>query len=173
MYLAVGLEGTAPEVDWMCDRISKQWRSSGLRERHLVTDEAARAFLGRLAQFPAEPAPLVLKGGVVPSHATRLMAAARELSPDISLLAHAGNGSLFLRFAEFPSAGLARTVVARLQSLAALGQGSVSVLSNPGGAEMTHQCVWGGIDAPFALMTSVKQQCDPRNLLTPGRFVYL
>jgi FAD/FMN-containing dehydrogenase len=60
-----------------------------------------------------------------------------------------------------------------LQSLAAIGHGSVSVLSNPGGSEMTHQCVWGGIDAPFDLMTSVKRQFDPRNVLNPGRFVYL
>jgi glycolate oxidase FAD binding subunit len=173
MYLAVGFEGTASEVDWLCERLATQWRGSGLPEPRRVTDDAAHECLQRLAQFPAEPSPLVLKGGVVPSHVTRLMAAARELSPDVSLLAHAGNGTVLARFAQFPAAGLARTVVARLQSLAAIGHGSVSVLSNPGGSEMTHQCVWGGIDAPFDLMTSVKRQFDPRNVLNPGRFVYL
>jgi FAD/FMN-containing dehydrogenase len=38
---------------------------------------------------------------------------------------------------------------------------------------MTHQSVWGGIDAAFDLMTKVKQQFDPRDILNRGRFVYL
>ena len=42
-----------------------------------------------------------------------------------------------------------------------------------GGAEMTHQSAWGGIDVPFALMTDIKREFDPGNLLNPGRFVYL
>ena len=50
--------------------------------------------------------------------------------------------------------------------------GNVVVLRNPSGGEMTHQSVWGGIDAPFALMERVKQQFDPQNLLNRGRFVY-
>jgi FAD/FMN-containing dehydrogenase len=116
---------------------------------------------------------LVLRGSVVPSHTTRLMASACEVAQDVSLLAHAGSGSVFMRFPEFPSDGLSRTVVGKLQAAAGSGHGHVVVLSNPSAAEMTHQCVWGGIDLPFDLMTDIKQQFDPRNVLNPGRFVYL
>ena len=103
----------------------------------------------------------------------RLMAAAREVAPDVSLLAHAGNGSVFMRFGEYPADGISRAVVGNLQGVAGVGHGNIVVLSNPSGAEMTHQSVWGGIDAPFGLMTDVKKQFDPKNLLNPGRFVYL
>jgi FAD/FMN-containing dehydrogenase len=74
---------------------------------------------------------------------------------------------------EFPSAGLARTLVGKLQAVAAAAHGNVVVLSNPGGSEMTHQSVWGAVDAPFGLMTAVKREFDPKNILNPDRFVYL
>jgi len=38
---------------------------------------------------------------------------------------------------------------------------------------MTHQSVWGGIDAPFALMSAVKRKFDPKDILNRGRFVYV
>jgi FAD/FMN-containing dehydrogenase len=38
---------------------------------------------------------------------------------------------------------------------------------------MTHQSVWGGLDVPFCLMSAVKQKFDPKNILNPGRFVYV
>ena len=79
---------------------------------------------------------------------------------------------MFVRFSKFPTGGLSRTLVAKLQTVAAAHHGHVIVLANPGGTEMTHQSVWGGVDVPFALMTEVKKQFDPKNLLNPGRFVY-
>ena len=63
-------------------------------------------------------------------------------------------------------------MIQKLAPVAGRGQGNVVVLSNPDGAEMTHQSVWGGINAPFALMSEVKRQFDPANILNPGRFVY-
>jgi FAD/FMN-containing dehydrogenase len=63
-------------------------------------------------------------------------------------------------------------LLARLAPLAAHAHGNVTILANPSGAEMTHQAVWGGIDAPFDLMTTVKREFDPQNLLNPGRFIY-
>ena len=77
-----------------------------------------------------------------------------------------------MRFAEFPADGLSRTLLQELTPIAGRGQGNVVVLSNPGGSEMTRQSVFSGIDAPFALMSEVKRQFDPKNILNPGRFVY-
>jgi FAD/FMN-containing dehydrogenase len=36
---------------------------------------------------------------------------------------------------------------------------------------LTHQAAWGG-SAPLALMTAIKRQFDPLDLLNRGRFVY-
>jgi hypothetical protein len=99
------------------------------------------------------------------------VASAREIDPRVSLQAHAGNGAVILRFPEFPKGGLSRTLIARLQPAAAAGKGHVVILSNPSGAETTHQSVWGG-QAPFWLMGEVKKKFDPKGILNPGRFVY-
>ena len=60
-----------------------------------------------------------------------------------------------------------------MQPAAAAHHGHLVILSNPSGAEMTHQSVWGGLDVPFSLMSAVKQKFDPKNILNPGRFVYV
>lgn len=171
--LVVGFEGTGPDVAWMQQQLLSEWKAQGLDSHRVIEEQDARDLWSRLAEFPAEPSPLVLKASVVPSGLTRLMKAARELDAACSLQAHAGNGILLARFADFPVEGLARTVVGRLQALASQAHGHLQVLANPSGAEMTHQCAWGGINAPFGLMTDIKRQFDPRNILNPGRFVYL
>ena len=63
-------------------------------------------------------------------------------------------------------------MVAKLQTKARELKGHAIILSNPGGTEQSPQSTWGG-SAPFDLMTAVKKQFDPKNLLNPGRFVYL
>ena len=173
MYLAVGLEGTVTEVNWMAKQLSTEWRGRGTARRKTVVGQNALNLWQRLFDFPGEESPLVIKASMVPSGTTRLIRAAREVDPDCSIQAHAGNGIAIVRCSSFPSEGLSRTLVSKLQPVANQFHGNIVVLSNPGGAEMTHQCVWGGIDAPFALMSRVKEQFDPKDLLNPGRFVYV
>jgi hypothetical protein len=101
-----------------------------------------------------------------------VVAAARKLDPQCSIQAHAGNGSVIIRFTKFPAQGLSRALVGDLLPVATAHRGNVVVLSNPSGAEMTHQSVWGAIDAPLDLMSEVKRRFDPRDILNRGRFVY-
>jgi glycolate oxidase FAD binding subunit len=170
LYLVVGLEGTGSEVESMVRQIAAEWRELGVAAP-LVVGEVA-ALWQRLIEFPAAgPSPLVLKASVVPSGTTAVVEAARALDPDCSIAAHAGNGSVILRFAKFPESGLSRALVGHLQPVAARHQGHVVVLSNPSGAEMTHQSAWGATDAPLALMAEIKRRFDPKNLLNRGRFV--
>lgn len=169
--LAVGFEGTAVEVDWQVQRLGQEWRELGAPRNTVFGDAAADALWRQLAAFPAvAAAALVLQASIVPSAVTSFLAALRDIDPACSIQAHAGNGAVVARFAEFPQDGLARTLVGRLQPAALAGRGHVAILSNPGGAEMTHQSVWGG-SAPFWLMGEVKQKFDPRGILNPGRFV--
>jgi glycolate oxidase FAD binding subunit len=171
LYLVVGLEGTGPEVEYMLRELSAEWHALGA-EAHAIGE--ASSLWQRLIEFPAAgESPLVLLASVVPSGTTAVIEAARKLDPDCSIQAQAGSGTVILKFAKFPGQGLSRALVGNLQPVAAAHHGHVVVLSNPTSAEMTHQSAWGGIDAPFDLMTEIKRRFDPRDILNRGRFVYL
>lgn len=172
VYLLIGVEGTSADVNWMVKQLPEEWRGRGIAKRKNIVGDKAAEIWQTLAEFPAGESPLVIKASVVPSGTTRFIAAAREIDPNCSVQAHAGNGVVIVRFSEFPKDGLSRTLVSKLQPVASSYKGHVVVLSNPGGSEMTHQCVWGGGSAPFELMSRVKEQFDPKDLLNPGRFVY-
>lgn len=171
--LAVGLEGTATEVEWMQRTIGAEWRAAGIDSIKMVEEAAARGLWSRLAEFPATgDSPLVLKASVVPSGVAALIRAIRRIDPAASYQSHAGNGVVIARFTKFPEGGLSRSLLSVLQPAAAAAHGKIVVLSNPSGAEATRQSWWGGLGAPGELMTSVKHQFDPKNLLNPGRFVF-
>jgi hypothetical protein len=104
----------------------------------------------------------VLKGSVVPSGTTALIDAARRLDPDCSIQAHAGNGTVLIKFSRFPAQGLSRALVGDLQPIAAAHHGQSSC-SNPSTAESASG-VWGATDSPLDLMAAVKHRFDPKNI---------
>jgi glycolate oxidase FAD binding subunit len=164
------LEGTTTEVLWMKDTLRREWRDAGI-VNPLMQDGAGEPWQ-KITEFSAhEDNPLTVQASVVPSGVLPFVAACRRWDPDCSVLAHAGNGSVFVRFAKFPDRGLAPLVMGELQPAAAAHHGHVVILNAPPGAEVTHQSVWGG-EAPLALMTAVKRRFDPLDLLNRGRFVY-
>ena len=125
-----------------------------------------------LCEFPAAAdAPLVVKAGVLPSRAVEFIKLVRQLDPQASLQAHAGNGIVIVRFAEFEAGEISRKLIARLHPAAQLAGGGAVVLSSTLEG-LTRQAVWGNVSKATAWMTKVKQQFDPKNLLNPGRFVY-
>ncbi|MEO8494370.1 MAG: FAD-binding oxidoreductase [Planctomycetota bacterium] len=174
LFLAVAIEGTEPEVTWMTTQLRLEWQRQGVDSHKIVEGEAAHELFASLTEFPScGKSPLVLRASMTPSGTTPFVKAVQTLNANCSIQAHAGNGIVIARMSEFPSAGLARTQVGSLQEVAASAHGNVVVLSNPSGAEMTRQSVWGAIDAPFELMTAVKREFDPKNILNPDRFVYV
>jgi glycolate oxidase FAD binding subunit len=172
LYLVVGLEGTALEVEYMVRQLTDEWRALGVAVP-LVVGEGASLWQ-RLVEFSAAgQSPLVVKANVTPSGTTSVIDASRALDVQCSIQAHAGNGAIIIKFANFPGGGLSRALVGNLQPVATKFKGNVVVLSNPSGSEMTHQSVWGVTDAPLWLMTEVKRKFDPKDILNRGRFVYL
>src|SRR5262249_50889314 len=154
LFLVVGLEGTAAEIEYMTAQLAAEWRELGACEP-LVVGEAATLWQ-RLIEFPTEgDSPLVLKANVIPSGTTAIINAAHRLDPHCSIQADAGNGIVMIRMSRFPAEGLSRALVGNLQPAAAAHHGQVVVLSNPTGAEMTHQSVWGATDLPLKLMTEI------------------
>ncbi len=113
--LVVGLEGSQPEVKWMIDTLGDQLQRANVGHFVAVVDDDASRLSHRLSEFPqAGPSPLVLKATLLPSHTTKFLAAAQAIDPNCSIQAHAGNGSIIVRFAEFPADGLSRTLVQNL-----------------------------------------------------------
>jgi glycolate dehydrogenase FAD-binding subunit len=170
LYLLVAFEGTASEVEFLVRLMKTEWRELETSEPQVIGEAAA--LWQRLIEFSAwGQSPLVLKASVVPSGTTAVIDAARKLDPECSIQAHAGNGTVLIKLSQFPAQGLSRALVGNLQPVAAAHQGQVVVVSNPSGAEMTHQSVWGATDSPLELMTAVKRRFDPRDILNRGRFV--
>jgi FAD/FMN-containing dehydrogenase len=170
--LAVGLEGTVAEVDYMRRQLTGEWRATDADPPQAFGESAA--LWKSLAEFSAAgQSPLTLKASVTPSGVTAMIAAARKLDPQCSIQAHAGNGTVLIKLSAFPVQGLSRALVGDLQPVAAAHGGNLVVLSNPSGAEMTHQSVWGAIDAPLDLMSAVKRKFDPQDILNRGRFLYV
>lgn len=171
--LAVGLEGTRPEVGWMVEQLTREWRILGVTNPHIVTvKEQVDELWQRLTEFPASGGPLVLKASVLPSKVGEFCRRVLEIDPGASIQSHAGNGIVLARLAEFTPADSRRVLIAGLQPSAAACGGTAIVLSCANAAEMTRQSIWGGAGADTAMMRSVKQQFDPLDLLNPGRFVY-
>ena len=91
--LVVGLEGTHVEVDWMAATLAEEWRGLGVTSSSVLVDADAENLWRRLVECPAQPgSPLVIKATLRSSEVTRFIVAVREIDPQASIQAHAGNG---------------------------------------------------------------------------------
>jgi hypothetical protein len=173
LFMAVALEGTDQEVRWMTERLGREWWEQGVAEQYTLFDGDADALMKSCIEFPAaNNSPLIVKGSIIPSGVTSFMAAVRKIDPQCAILAHAGNGIVIARLSQAPIGGVTKGLIGILQSAAGLAQGSVVVLGGTNASELTHRGVWGTPSSPQALMTAVKREFDPKNLLNPDRFVY-
>jgi glycolate oxidase FAD binding subunit len=165
------LEGTTTEVLWMKDQLRREWREAGIVNPYM--QDGCGEPWPAVQEFSAHvDSPLTVQASVTPSGVLPFIAACRKRDPDCSVLAHAGNGTVFVRFATFPDKGLGELLMGELQPVAAAHHGHVVILNAPPGTAITHRSVWGG-EAPLALMTAVKKKFDPLDLLNRGRFVYV
>jgi glycolate oxidase FAD binding subunit len=170
--LVVGLEGSAVEVAWMSDALRREWAVLGVAETRVIAEGDTPGLWQRLAEFPADAAaPLVLKVNVLPAAVADFVQLVRKIDPQGSVQAHAGNGIVIARFADFPSGKISAQLIGVLQPAAAKAGGNVIVLSSSYAAELTARAVWGTRRESADLMQAVKREFDPRGILNPGRFV--
>lgn len=173
MYLVVGLEGSEAEVGWMTSQLAQEWWELKAPPHQTWLDADARDLFDRLVEFPASGSPpMCLKASVVPSRVTDMIAAAKELDPNCTIQAHAGNGIVLMHLSQPIAGGVTRGLIGKLQTAAVAARGGIVVLSSAGGMEATHQSVWGTLSAPTALLNSIKREFDPKNILNPDRFVF-
>ena len=167
--IAVGVSGTATEVDWMIEQLQREWNQQQATGVRAITDQPATELWSRIVEFPAADAPLVIHASVRPSGVTSLLDECRRADAGCSIVAHAGSGIVLARFAEVPNGDVARLVNNTLRPAAINAGGGLVVLSSNLG-EQTHQTIWGGRTDAIAVMESVRRQFDPQSLLNPGRF---
>lgn len=168
--LVVGLEGTAAEVEWQIDQLTREWREQRVSEADVLRQASAAPIWDALIEFSGDgAAPLVMKASVPPSAVVRLMQVFLEADPGCSLQAHAASGAIVARFAQFSPGDAGSTIVQKLQPAAAAASGGVVVWSCRAG-ELTRHATFGAPPAAATVMRSVKEQFDPRGLLNPGRF---
>ncbi|MFO0903114.1 MAG: FAD-binding oxidoreductase [Pirellulales bacterium] len=172
-WVLVQVEGDEVETAWMIEQLKTEWHSEGVKNVVVWQDADASAWSSTLAEYSQQAAsPLVVQGAVRPSGTTALVATLQQVDPEVSVQCHAGNGLVLGRFSQFPAAGMSRAVVGGLQSAAAASGGSLVIVSNPSGQESTIRAVWGVGGATYDVMTQVKRQFDPANVLNTGRFVF-
>ena len=171
--LIVGLEGTEPEIDWMCRTLPDEWRALGMPASQVLENDAALTLWRQLREFPAERhPPLVLKATIKPSAVCTFVTLVRQIDPKASVQAHAGTGVVIVRFAEFGAGEVSKHLIGKLQPAVRHAGGECVVLSSNGLGELTRQTQWGGVEAATIWMTKVKRQFDPKDVLNPGRFVF-
>jgi len=152
--------------------LRREWAELGVADPRVVAAGDAPGLWQRLAAFPADAAaPLVLKANVLPAAVAGFVQLVRKLDPQGSVQAHAGNGIVIARFADFPSGKISAQLIGALQPAAAKAGGNVVVLSSTYAAELTARAVWGIRRESADLMQAVKREFDPQGILNPGRYV--
>jgi glycolate oxidase FAD binding subunit len=176
LRIAVGLEGSADEVQWMVTQLRDEWRQAGIGPIQTVADDDARGLWERLTEFPANASgdngnrALTVQINALPSAVCGLVQRVRQLDPQVSIQAHAGNGIVLAKL----SAGAeeaATMVDQRLRPEAASAGGHLAVLTQPPGSALSHHALFGPAPAGWHVMQSVKKQFDPKGILNRGRFL--
>jgi glycolate oxidase FAD binding subunit len=175
--LVVGFEGTSAEVDWMLERLEEEWRPiSGVPATAIQGDACVRVW-SRLTEFPAEtsgngrPAQAVIQLSVLPSATVGFVERLREVDPECSIQAHAGDGVIRARLSAAPDQ-VAGVLDGRLRQAVATAGGSMVVLSRLAETELSPNQIWGPSPDGLAVMQSIKSRFDPKGILNPGRFIY-
>lgn len=169
--LLVGLEGTAPEVEWMVEQLGREWREQGIAELHETPSEQIADLEQQLNAFSAaDESQLVVKANLLPSKVSAFCDMVRQLAPNISIQAHAGSGTVLVQFKELPESAESFLTTQLQPATEDLGGGAV-VVQYRGQEPLSRRAVWGKPTAALAVMEAIKAQFDPQHVLNPGRFV--
>jgi len=175
-WLVVGVEGSLAEVEWMIGELREQWRQAGIDAPLAFRGNRADPLWERLCEFPS-PAhddgrgEFSIQASVLPGDTVGVISRLARADPACSILAHAGNGMIVARLALEPDR-LAALLESELRPHVSPLGGTVVVLSQPPGASLAREAIWGPPRPAQALMQSIKDQFDPKDILNRGRFVF-
>ncbi len=176
LRIAVGLEGSAAEVEWMIAQLQEEWRQAGVVSTMVVAGKQADPLWDRLTEFAAAPShangnhDLTVQINVLPAAVTGMVRRLRELDPQASIQAHAGSGIVLARLS-VGAGEAAATVDQRLRPEVTSAGGHMVVLAQPRGADLSRPTLFGPAPEGWTVMQSIQKQFDPKGILNRGRFL--
>jgi glycolate oxidase FAD binding subunit len=174
--LAVGLEGSLVEVEGMIAQLQQEWRQAGILSPLTLAGRRADPLWDRLTRFAlAEPTSnghgaLAVRIHVLPDAVVPILRHLRELDPNTSVQAHAGNGVIVAQLSVEANQAAA-LVDERLRPKVQSAGGHVVVLYRPQGAELGRETIFGPNPPGWAVMQSIKNRFDPNGILNRDRFL--
>lgn len=151
--------------------VLRQIRLAQQRVAHAVVVQADSDVWTQLAQF-AQPHALnqtvILRAGAAPVHVPFVLAALRDCAPDVvGLIGYVGVG---VAYARWPATA---DLAAQLQTLrtALEARGGYVVVEYAPAPFNRSLDLWGTAPPTLALMRSLKQKWDPRDILNRGRYL--
>ncbi len=166
MGLLIRFQNIEVSVEQQSTRLLQVGEALGLKGQSWAGIEESQLWqqLQEQIETPTLAFPIACKIGVLPSKAVetlRLMSAIALTTGCI----YAGSGLGMLRFSDLP----AQTLL-KLRDLCEMQGGFLTVLEAPPSLKQTLD-VWGYSGNALDLMQKIKHQFDPKNLLSPRRFV--
>ncbi len=178
-FLIIGFAGLAEEVAYQRNRMREMTGTDGAFSSDWKDADAA-SLVQTLQNFSAkktgDAVMLRCKASVLPG---RIASFCKEVETEaatrgfsVQLLAHAGNGVVFSRFAAEDAASREKLLsfIDWLRILAKRLEGYVVIEDiDPGLKERVD--VWGHVGGALPIMKRLKETFDPNDILNPGRFV--
>lgn len=167
--LVLLFEESKPALDWQVQQIQEEVGNLGLEGCRALSRDAYLDLLSRLTHWPRHAdANAMFKANLLPGRVASFCHLIEKQLPDASLIAHAGNGIVWVGLPE--STTWVQIGHSPLRRFAEDGVGNVIIDRCPTSWK-SEAPVWGAPRPDWRLMSKIKQKLDPQNILNPGRFV--
>jgi glycolate oxidase FAD binding subunit len=163
--LACGFEEKAVTVNWQVETLTKELAGAPVRGTTLTRDGS----VFDLTTPPSADAGITLKVNTAPGNTAVVATAAATVHPEVAVVAHAGNGIVFVHPPEELGVERVSSAVAELTKLTT-ANGNVTVRRCPPEWKKVLP-VWGKDRGDRELMRTVKRTLDPDDVFNPGRLV--
>jgi glycolate oxidase FAD binding subunit len=164
MGLLLRFQTVGESVAQQADRASQLAQSLGLSIQRPTNEADLWQQITQQRMAPAPTARITAKIGVKPSDATATLQSLEVMLPEVTALIHVGSGVGLVT-----ADGTAADWEKARSHLQGLG-GFLSILQAPLAFKQAMD-PWGYAGNALNLMKTIKQQFDPQNQLSPGRFV--
>lgn len=173
--LVLRFQSLQASVDQQAARLLEMAQALGLKVKVFVEAEEVSFWNQIQAKFweskPGTELPIICKTGVLPANAvaslTKMELLSRQQGLPCAGLVHIGSGLGILRL---DAGGNAYSTILALRSVLGQANGFLTVLEAPVALKQQLD-IWGYTGNALELMRKIKQQFDPKNLLSPHRFV--
>ena len=168
--LIVGFEGSETETKWQVDRLKQECEPFNPTSVDVVTSKEADNIWESLTDYATwSDDPLTFQANLPASKTIEFVEMA--VKRGVSIQAHAGNGIVVGHMPDDSSTlDACQQILESLRAFARQHRGNVTILQCDADWKASLP-VFGEAEASWPLMKKVKQELDPHDILSPGRFL--